>query len=439
MRGKRIAKSFAGTNDVFVSLAFSPNGRFLAASDMGRAVYLENLETGAAQNLQAEGVQFQLAFSPDSQRLASVDREKTKLWDVTSGREVLLLYGAPARSWDGGYNPQIAWSPDGRRLGATNWTQVISIWDAAEHDTPEAKVLMRQAAEERAFHWHVAGYYDGTRNQMPLVERFHRAALMELQPATAQEWFERAQVNSLAGSAEDAEKDFANAEERHPDLAALRLQWATQLLRTGHMKEALGAYRRAFELRPSDDVYDWANYAGAELLAGDSHVFRILCTQMAERFKEWNLGEAKYMLARTCSLHSATLLPPGEAVALAESGVSWTKNAATLHTLAMAHLRAGELTEAEQRLLESLKADPNWLGGALNRYALALVYLRQGNAESARQNLELANQEYERLMKGHRDPTWLPQEYHPFDGIELQLLHQEALKLGKAPAPGSGE
>ena len=52
------------------------------------------------------------------------------LWDVRTGREALRLRGAPFRSSDPGFNPQVAWSPDGRRLAASNFDFSLSVWNA---------------------------------------------------------------------------------------------------------------------------------------------------------------------------------------------------------------------------------------------------------------------------------------------------------------------
>jgi hypothetical protein len=62
---------------------------------------------------------------------------------------VLALRGAPPRPKDVGFNPKIAWSPDGRRLAASNWNGVASIWDSADQHTPDAQRALLVAAEGR--------------------------------------------------------------------------------------------------------------------------------------------------------------------------------------------------------------------------------------------------------------------------------------------------
>jgi serine/threonine protein kinase len=92
---------------------------------------------------------WELAFSPDGRRLAAVSRVHVQLWDVITGQMVLVLRGAPPRPHDNGFNPCVAWSLDGRFLAASNWNRSVSVWDAAERQTPAAKQTLHQAAETR--------------------------------------------------------------------------------------------------------------------------------------------------------------------------------------------------------------------------------------------------------------------------------------------------
>src|SRR6185503_12212600 len=79
-----------------------------------------------------------LAFSPDGRRLAGINRDLLKIWDVAADQEVLTLRGAPQRHWDPAFNPRIAFSPDGKRLVGTNWNESISMWDAGDASDEDA-------------------------------------------------------------------------------------------------------------------------------------------------------------------------------------------------------------------------------------------------------------------------------------------------------------
>ena len=69
-----------------------------------------------------------LAYSPDGKRLATgCADENVKLWDTTTGQEVLTLTAHCDRVIG------VAFSPDGRRLAACGYNSV-TVWDAAPPD-----------------------------------------------------------------------------------------------------------------------------------------------------------------------------------------------------------------------------------------------------------------------------------------------------------------
>lgn len=144
--------------DGFHSMAgkavFSPNGRYLAISEQDYGVVLYDCQTNRRLHQQRlygseTETQFDLAFSPDSRRLAAASRVQVLLWDVASGQKVLALNGAPPRPGDNGFNPKVLWSPDGRRLAASHWNTSVSIWDTADRSSLDAKERLHQAAEKR--------------------------------------------------------------------------------------------------------------------------------------------------------------------------------------------------------------------------------------------------------------------------------------------------
>jgi WD40 repeat protein len=113
------------------SLTFDGPGRRLAAGEVDGRVYLWDAATGRPLTpAPLTGPGYALAFSPDGTRLAGAGRDQVRLWDAASGEEVFDLPGVPARAGDDGYNPQLAWSPDGRRLAAIRSSGHVAIWDA---------------------------------------------------------------------------------------------------------------------------------------------------------------------------------------------------------------------------------------------------------------------------------------------------------------------
>jgi WD40 repeat protein/serine/threonine protein kinase len=135
----------------------------------------------ALQRITAPPLLCDLAFSPDGKRLAGVSRDVAKMWDATTGHEVLTLRGAPQRHWDPAFNPRVLFSPDGKRLAATNWDETISVWEA---DAPEDRLAelrqqraRRWAAEARAAYWHLQEAEECLEHNNPAAAQFHLGRL----------------------------------------------------------------------------------------------------------------------------------------------------------------------------------------------------------------------------------------------------------------------
>jgi WD40 repeat protein len=90
------------------ALAFSPNGQWLATVDRDRVVRLHETATGReVRRFTGTALQvFVLTFSPDGTRLVTGGGDRTvRVWDVESGRELLSLPGVThvvtGIAWDG--------------------------------------------------------------------------------------------------------------------------------------------------------------------------------------------------------------------------------------------------------------------------------------------------------------------------------------------------
>jgi WD40 repeat protein len=111
----QLVRDLPGTADgLWTSLAFSPDGRYLAGGGSDRAARLWDVRTGELVRTSGQGgdIVRSLAFSSDGRTLAVADRTAIRLWDSRTGREWRALrsgtpfsavgFSSEGTTWGGG-------------------------------------------------------------------------------------------------------------------------------------------------------------------------------------------------------------------------------------------------------------------------------------------------------------------------------------------------
>jgi hypothetical protein len=123
--GQRL-RTFQGHSGPVFSVAFSPDGKWLATGSEDNTAVL--WEAASGQKLRTfqghSGPVFSVAFSPDGKWLATGSYDKTALlWEVSSGQKLRTLQGHTDAVFS------VAFSPDGKLLASGTGAGPAILWD----------------------------------------------------------------------------------------------------------------------------------------------------------------------------------------------------------------------------------------------------------------------------------------------------------------------
>ncbi|KIJ41240.1 hypothetical protein M422DRAFT_255747, partial [Sphaerobolus stellatus SS14] len=122
-----VLKNVQGHTSAVLSVAFSPDGKYIVSGSEDKTICLWNVETGKAVGKPYEGHTdsvWSVAFSPDKKYIVSGSEDKTIcLWSMETGKAV----GKP---YEGHIDPvlSVAFSPDGKYIVSGSDDKTICLW-----------------------------------------------------------------------------------------------------------------------------------------------------------------------------------------------------------------------------------------------------------------------------------------------------------------------
>ncbi|GCA84352.1 serine/threonine-protein kinase F [Microcystis aeruginosa NIES-2522] len=121
-------KTLTGHSNVVWSVAYSPDGRYLASGSGDKTIKIWEVATGNELRTltgHSRGV-YSVVYSPDGRYLASGSGDNTiKIWEVATGKGLRTLTGHSSEV------NSVVYSPDGRYLASGSYDKTIKIWEVA--------------------------------------------------------------------------------------------------------------------------------------------------------------------------------------------------------------------------------------------------------------------------------------------------------------------
>jgi Flp pilus assembly protein TadD len=417
-------------------VAFSPDGKTFLTAGEDKNAWLRETRTGKLLQgpLRHQSWVRAVAFSPDGRTLLTGSADKTaRLWEAATGQPRGAAF--PHDDWVA----SVAFSPDGRRILTGSKDKTARLWELAPAPV--------EGPAERIVVWTevLTGMEADLSGGLQVLDgptwQQRRRRLQEQggPPVVAGAPGEPAQVSRelIARHQQEADRCFSTGQwvgavfhlehliKFQPDHSHHYTVRGRAHAQLGQWQKARADYARVAGV---EQEYAGQEYAGILLLCDATREHRQYCEELFQRFGQTTDAAAAHAVARTLVMVPHPVCPPHRAVELADMdkpGQPKKKNPYQLHTLGLAHYRAGQYEQAIRRLNECLNGHPRWCAG-LNWLVLAMAYQRLGKTGEARQALDKALRWGDQLAQNQPPgaPNAIRVEVHNW--LAYNILRREA-------------
>lgn len=121
--------TYRGHSDLLWTVAWSPNGKYIASAGTDRTVQVWNATDGSHMYTYTghNDTVYGVVWSHDSTQLASASYDKTvQVWHALDGTYPQIYTGHTSWAWS------VSWSPDGGRIASGGGDRTVQIWRVAD-------------------------------------------------------------------------------------------------------------------------------------------------------------------------------------------------------------------------------------------------------------------------------------------------------------------